>query len=205
LGTVAKRVHSFWKRLEEAQRWEGRVSEDVADMLVVEAVKRASRQEQKDGIDIIIQLKRGTFDVKFRDYKYYGKGILIETVSVIEEGVPGWFYTSKADSVVYFWWNPERTSLIPLACFVNIQDKRLREWFEENKHKLPTYRAETEKDGRLYHTEFVIVPEREFPKGTIKWIPFRPMLVQEQLKLNVFIRSQNPPEEEKLGGHYEGD
>jgi hypothetical protein len=103
--------------------------------------------------------------------------------------VPGWFYTSKADSIVYFWWNPERTSLMPVVCFMHIRDARLKEWFEENKHRFATHRAKTEKEGRVYHTEFVIVPEREFPKGTIQWFPFRLAPAHEQLKLNGFTRT----------------
>lgn len=187
LGPIAK-IHPFNERLSEAQSWEQKVLGEVANILVVKAVRQATRREQKDGIDFIANLARGTFDVKFRDYKYYEKGILLETVSVVEDNVKGWFYTSKADAVVYFWWNENRTALLPITCFVFIRDNRLREWFEENKHRYKPFRTRTEKDGRTYHTEFVVIPKEDFPKGTVVCLPFRLADVGRQSNLNGFIK-----------------
>jgi hypothetical protein len=184
---LRKRPHSFRKSLVEASRWETKMTGEFDDIIVRGALRLAakagrrdgvamvrgtprpaSRDEQRDGIDIVVELNNATFDVKFRDYRYYLRGILIETVSVVEENVPGWFYTSKADAIVYLWWDPTHTRLMPTGYYIYIQDKKLRSWFEKNKASYGPILATTKKDGKTYHTEFYIVPIEDFPEGTIR-------------------------------------
>jgi len=139
-------------------------------------------------VDVTVKLKRSSFDVKFRDNQYYLKGILIETVSVLERDIPGWFYTSKADEVIYLWWNKGRTTLMPIGYRIFIQDRRLREWFEQRKADYPEKEAVSTRNGETWHTRFVIVPIEDFPEGTIQRFRVRVKLQDSrQLKLDSFL------------------
>jgi hypothetical protein len=180
------RPRSFDRDLEEAKHWERKVSEELDEILVEEALRLASRAEQRNGIDITVKLKKATYDVKFRDRRYYLRGLLIETISVVEKNVPGWFYTSKADAVVYLWWNEAKTDLMPIGYYIYIQNKKLREWFEENKLNYKPQRSKTKWDDGLYHTEFYVIPIKDFPKGTIREFKLRRKSWQH--RLNSFFK-----------------
>lgn len=179
--------HSFDEKLKEAAEWEQKVSQSLVDLVVAEAWRLASREEQRDGVDVVVKLKKSTFDVKFRDNKYYLKGILIETVSVVEEGKPGWFYTSQADEIIYLWLNKERTGLMPLGFRVFHRDRRFREWFEEHKNHYREQYTSSEKDGKVWHSRFVVVPIEDFPSGTLQRFNVRVMVHDpSQSKLDQF-------------------
>jgi hypothetical protein len=45
---------SFDRDLEQAKHWERKVSEELDDILVEEALRLASRAEQRNGIDITV-------------------------------------------------------------------------------------------------------------------------------------------------------
>ena len=183
-----RKIHDFNRDLSEALKWEEKVAGQFKDIIIAEAVKKATLEEQKDGIDIIIKLKEGTFDVKFRDSKYFPpQDLLIETVSVVEQNKPGWFYTSKADAVVYLWWNESRTNLKPVGYLLFIQDPWFREWFEKHRHLYPEKETTTKRDGKTWKTKFVIVPIKHFPKGSLRKIYVKPISVQNQLSINQFL------------------
>jgi len=166
------RAHNFRHLLEEASKWERIVAEYLADIIISESVKLASREEQKDGIDALVEKKSLAFDIKFRDSRYYLKGIAIELESVVERKVPGWFYTTKADAIVYLWWNEDKTGLMPIGYYLILSDG-FRKWFEENKSKYEEKQASTlfkRPDGKteIYHTKFVVVPIEDIPPRYLK-------------------------------------
>ena len=109
------------------------------------------------------------------DQHYKWNDILIETVSIIEQRKLGWFYTSKADIVPYVWENPSRTNLID-GYFVFIQNKELREWFEEYKRKHPLKKriAHSESKTGFWSTENYAVAIQDFPDRSI--LRFNPHL-----------------------------
>ena len=166
--TSLPKRHRFEEKLSEAEKWEEKVAPALVDAVVSEAWRKAGRLEQRSGIDVIVKLREGRFDVKFRDNKWYLKDILIETASVVEKNVPGWFYRSDADAILYLWWNKSKTGIMPIGYLIFIKDERLKKWFEENRHKYPEYQAETSSEWGTWHTKFTVIPIRDFPKGTLK-------------------------------------
>jgi len=159
--------HDFAEKLSEVQEWEKKLGQTIVDLVVAETWRQATRMEQREGIDTIVKLKEGKFDVKIRDRKWYLRDILIETVSVVEKNIPGWFYTSDADAVFYVWWNETKTDLMPIGYFIFIQNKKFREWFEKNKNKYRELQTETKSEWGSWHTKFVVIPIEDFPKGSL--------------------------------------
>lgn len=125
------------------------------------------KSKQRNGIDFSVSLTDFTFDVKTRDYTYwYKKDILIETISVVENNIPGWIYTSKSDLIFYTWLNRAQTEIHDAKILIV---KPLREFILEyiNKTDPKLKTTQTYKDCHSYHTEFFTVPISDFPTGTI--------------------------------------
>jgi hypothetical protein len=179
------RIYSFKSQLEEASKWERIVADYLADIILNETIKLADQKEQRDGIDATVELRKLSFDLKFMDNRYYLKGIPIELVSVAEKGILGWFYTTKADAIVYLWWNENKTGLMPIGYYL-ILSHDFRKWFEENKSKYEEKQTRTQYergDGKaeIYTTKFVIIPIEHFPSKFLKKF-FTPRIEQRNQK-----------------------
>ena len=125
-------------------------------------------EKQHQGIDSHGEFEKTDYDTKARDYKAHKYGdILIEILSVIEYGKPGWYFTSKADFIAYVWWNPLKTDLYD-GYLLNIQERRFREFFIENVEKFPLKKATSVAEGgKIWHTLNIAIPIQAFPEGTI--------------------------------------
>ncbi|MFW9973014.1 MAG: hypothetical protein ACFFDF_22705 [Candidatus Odinarchaeota archaeon] len=137
-----------------------------------------NREKQRQGIDGKIKLNFA-YDVKTRTQKW--NDILLETISVIENNVLGWFFTSKADALVYLFLNNKQ----------NIDDgfvillKQARKYFTEDiLENYPIKIATTKKGTQIYHTENRAIPFEDFPKKSFIHIQFN----KKQIKLTEFVK-----------------
>lgn len=124
---------------------------------------------QRAGIDGIGKLREIRWDTKVRDWSYWkNHDILIETLSDMKRGKPGWFYYSKADFVIYTWKNEDRNYLVE-GYLIFIQNKIFRIWFWENipHFKRAVAHSKSIRTGRTWDTMNRIVPIKDFPEGTI--------------------------------------
>lgn len=190
--TSIRKPHGFYDKLQEAEPFEKKIKDRLGRFLFLQKVRKipydpqnpSTVQQQKEGVDIIVESEKAKFDVKIRDNCYYKKGILIEIMSVVEQEKLGWFYTSKAHAIIYAWWNKQKSNLMREGFLILHQDSRLREWFDAKKEKYFTFETHSEQNGNLWTTHFKIVPINDFPKGTL--VPFNAQLPTEnkQTKLH---------------------
>jgi len=192
--TIFKKPHGFSEKLKEAEPFEEKLKERLSRFLFLQKAKKipydsenpVAIKQQKQGVDILIESEKATFDVKVRDFRYYKRGILIETVSIKELQKLGWFYTSKANAVAYVWWNRQKTNLMSEGFLLLLQDKRLREWFEANKDNYQTLETHSKENEKLWTTCFKIIPIKDFPTNTL--IPFNSTLSsRKQSHLKIFF------------------
>lgn len=167
---VIKIKHNKWKScLDDGLKWEEKLLAKIDHILLTTTIQRIDYTQnpntQREGIDGVISKKQSSIEIKTRKYfSYKYKDILLETKSVIEQNILGWFYTTNADIIAYVWENDSRTNLIDgYLIFIS---KELRHWFDENKHKFKKQIAETESENGNWHTENYAVPINAFPKGT---------------------------------------
>jgi hypothetical protein len=184
-GLAGEMKFNSWKDcLQNGTKWEKKLLEKIGRIIQVKSIQNIKFQTnpeiQRKGIDGIINLSQPKIESKSRSYDYYKfSDILIETISVIENNKPGWFYTTQADIVAYVWENQSKTNLIDgYLIFITPE---LRKWFELNKHHFKTKVARSD----CWSTENKAVPIKEFPKGTLQ--RFNPYLdITEQAQLTIF-------------------
>jgi len=119
------------------------------------------KKNQKEGKDGIVTMEPISIEVKTRDKKY--NDILLETMSDVGNKVSGWFFSSKADVIVYLWECP------PIDGYVIMMDMA-RDWFpDEESLKEFGFRYVTTSNwrGEGYSTRFVCVPFNMFPDGCL--------------------------------------
>lgn len=104
-------------------------------------------------VDAILQLRDGqsiVVEEKFQRGRY--NSFLIETLSNVERGTPGWIQTCAADWLLYCFATPGT-----LECYcICLAD--LRAWFRSNRVRFRTIEASTRVGGGLYHTRCAVVP-----------------------------------------------
>jgi len=167
--------------------WEEKLKNKVGNILQIKNIKRAIYEDtpklQHDGVDIRISFETIDIDVKTRkNYTLKFNDILLETKSVIEKNVAGWFYTTQAHIVAYVWLNPSETNLED--GYLIFMSQSLRQWFEETKHHFLVKIAHSQRNKQTWTTENVAVPIPFFPKGSI--IRFNPYLdLTQQTKLHL--------------------
>lgn len=185
---VMPRTNIWEKSLKQGQKWEKKLMEKVAKIVIDYEIKHFDNnmEKQRQGIDGLISFKDGNVEIKTRDFSAYKyKDILLETISIIERKKLGWFYTSQATAILYVWLNKTKTNLVD-GYLIWIQNPILRGWFKNNKHKFQKKLARTTtQNGETWSTENRAVPIKAFPKGTI--IRFNPQLSEsKQSKLTFF-------------------
>jgi len=181
--------HDFEEYLAEANRWEDRLK-DVIQFMWEEGEKISFQDDpgaQRAGIDIA--LKEREFDgtqLKVRDPQYCCDDIFIETVSVVEDGKPGWVYTYDEILVIYCWLNLARDNFQDGILLLVNDDFRL--WFDgvKSRYREPITKKPSRRDDEEWHTQGCIVPIQDIPRGFIR-TGFDPQLpsdiITEQSKL----------------------
>lgn len=159
-------VADFEEDLEFGKKWEQLVSSYLKKLLPkfsIDNVEYERRPElQRAGIDTILAQEQPTLDVKTNRNRYLGTGNLpIEIWSDHEAGVPGWFYTSEADLIVWVWENQAGTNCHHRGYFMP-HSQELIEWANEKMDELPDWRRRT-KQNESWETVFWLFPIDEFP------------------------------------------
>lgn len=144
--------------------------EKIREIAQFESVHRVTYAEnpevQKHGIDGFLTTKKPTVDTKTRGYDAYRyHDILIETLSIRERDILGWFYTTNADVIAYVWTNSSGTNLVD--GYLLFMSDSVRQWFETNKNQFKVKIAHSKAKGKEWTTENRAVPISQFPKGTL--------------------------------------
>ncbi len=170
----------FDKDVKDFTIWEKRLIEKLISFLrnylarLIPYDKPEDIKLQRKGIDIIVNSGPIKFEIKTRANKYYLKGILLETTSVVERNKPGWLYTSEADFIVYVWINPSNTNLMPIGYFLLLKELRKTKWYADLPglyHVMNTTSFRKTPNGVSNWTTEFIVPEIDdfprFPRKTL--------------------------------------
>lgn len=160
----------FDEQLEFGKEWEKEATKHLKDMFFAMSSVNVDYDQypelQRAGIDSILQKEQATIDVKTQSNKYTDSGNLpIETVSVLEEGVPGWFVDADSDMIVWVYPNKPKTNLYKTGYLMPLTDA-VREWVftwidGANKDRFVAVPNEGSKGE--YHTGNWLVPIKEFP------------------------------------------
>ena len=163
--------HDFSEEANEAKKWERIAMRELQlFMLHTKLIEYSENPEiQKVGIDAVTTSHGLTYDVKTR-YKYY-PDILIETMSDVERKIPGWYYTSKADALIYHWLNDDKTRSVKLYV-IALQKLRDRDFLNSVLEAFPDIElGYTSSNGGAWRTSFYTVPIDLFPNDCIVELP----------------------------------
>lgn len=164
----------FDKDVEDFTVWEKRLIEKLISYLrnyiarLIPYDKPEDVKLQRKGMDIIVNSESMSFEIKIRANKYYLKGILLETTSVVERNKPGWLYTSEADCIVYVWLNESNTNLMPIGYFLLLKELRKTKWYASLPgfyHVMHTSSFRKTPNGTTtWTTEFIVPSIEDFPR-----------------------------------------
>jgi len=154
---------SFQEQLEFGKRWEEYATERLETLLTSISMRNIDYETepelQRAGIDSILSRSEPSIDIKTQKYEYTKTGNLpIETMSVEEESIPGWFYTSDSDLIVWVYPNQAATNLYQTGYFMP-HTEALRDWFNDQINQFTRKRIPNEG----YHTAVRLVPIESFP------------------------------------------
>lgn len=187
------RVNDWSSCLSLGINWEEKLKIKIGHIRQVQEIKQIDYSKnpelQKKGVDLRLKTVNEDIDIKTREfYSYKWKDILLETLSVVEKDILGWFYTTQAHIISYVWLNESKTNLIDgYLIFITPQ---LRKWFDQNKHRFRIKIAHSNNDGEIWSTENYAVPISAFPKGSI--IRFNPHLnLSQQSNLLFFFNPKS--------------
>jgi len=174
--------HDFEEYLSEADRWESRLEEVIHEVVWEEGEKITFDDRpdaQRAGIDIALTERDFEgIQLKVRAPKYCCDDVFIETVSVVEQGKPGWVYTYDETLVIYCWLNRARNNLQDGVLLLINDDFRL--WFDgiKQRYREPVTKKPSIRNGREWNTKGCIVPIDDIPRGFIRTV-FDPKLPSE--------------------------
>lgn len=173
------RTQDWNESLAEGVKWERKLEERLEKVLMTTALERISFEDdpeaQLSGIDMVLSQETPKIDVKSRSHvglRY--DDILIETWSVWEEQIPGWFYTTEADLIARVYENEPGTNLEE-GYFIVMSDT-FDQWFRDNYADYDETRQHTVRGGEEWHSAVREVPIEDFPSGTL--VEFDPTLYE---------------------------
>lgn len=172
--------HDFEECLAEGTYWEDKLQRRLQTVLIQDSVDRIAFDDapdkQRAGIDLEFSLSEiQTIDTKVRDYRWAKyNDIFLETWSVWEEEIPGWFYTTQADAIAYTWKNQAGTNLLETGYLILMSDT-LTEWFNGVIDDYPE--KDVPNDG--WTTKGRPVPVSDFPEEAL--VPFNARLPKNRL------------------------
>lgn len=165
---MASEPFSFIEQLEFGNEWEEVATDHLHELFMSVSATNIDYDErpelQRAGIDTILSKEQPTIDIKTQRYEYTkSENLPIETVSVLEDQKPGWFYHADSDMVVWVYPNKAETNLYKTGYLMPLTDG-LREWFDDRYADFEFKRIpnQTAKYGE-YHTGIRLVPIDTFP------------------------------------------
>lgn len=173
------RTQDWNESLADGVKWEQKLEERLEKVLMTTALERISFEDdpeaQLSGIDMVLSQESPKIDVKSRSYiglRY--DDILIETWSVWEEQIPGWFYTTEADLIARVYENEPGTNLTK-GYFIVMSDT-FDQWFRDNYEDYDETFQHTVRGDEEWHSAVREVPIEDFPQGTL--VEFDPTLYE---------------------------
>lgn len=168
----------FDTQLEFGKEWEQQATDHLQELLATVSVSNIDFNErpelQRAGIDSIFSQKEATVDIKTQRFEHTTTGNLpIEVMSVIEQGVPGWFWEGESDMIVWVYPNQAATNLHHTGYLMPLTDG-LRDWFDENAGEFRFIKSKTTGRYGKYHTGCRLVPIDRFPNEYL--VSFDPRL-----------------------------
>ncbi len=186
------KINIFEDNLIGSEEWQEKLRSKLEQILRVKGLETVRWDEhpevQMNGIDAILRQETACLELKVREYWTHKlKDILLEIETGIDPqthtgGKLGWFYTTKADLIVYVWKNESGSNLID-GYFIRVTEE-LRRWFEKNKHKFWEPRpslSKSKRTGLTWLTRNKVVPIKEFPAGFL--VRFSPTLTTSEQSL----------------------
>lgn len=173
-GGTMSNSYDFDEQLAMGKRWESELSDRLESVLTHKTIRNILFEEQPEmqraGIDAVIETKTPDIDTKVQRTEHLQTGNLpIETWSVYEETIPGWFYTGESDVIVWAYENQAGNNLHPTG-YLMLKDEWLVDWFNG---RIDEFReVEIPNDG--WTTVCRLVPIDEFPDHHL--IEFNPTL-----------------------------
>lgn len=159
-------AYDFGEQLDFGEKWERRVRPHLERHLTAITMKNVSFDDDPEtqlaGIDILGGVADPDIDVKTYSHKYIVRPTLvIETVSVMEKGKPGWFHTSQSDLMVVIGPNKAGTNVYKRGWIVPLKTG-IREWFDDalDTHDWDSARV----PNGDYHTFIWWVPVSDIPE-----------------------------------------
>lgn len=169
-GIMTDEPYDFDEQLEFGKNWEQIATEHLNDLFFAMSSINIDYDQypdlQRAGIDSILQQEQATIDIKTQSHNYINTGNLpIEMVSVLEEGVPGWFVEADSDMVVWVYPNKAKTNLYKTGYLMPLTEG-VRNWVYSWVEDAPVSRfikvPNTGSKGD-YHTGNWLVPIDKFP------------------------------------------
>lgn len=161
------KTFDFDEQLAFGTDWEQRAKDHLRELFAAVSVSNIDYNEdpelQRAGVDVLFQQDETTIDVKTQRHDHIETGNLpIEMLSVVEEGVPGWFWEADSDLVVWVYPNKAKTNLYKTGYLMPLTDG-LRDWVDENAEQFRYVRTETTGRYGEYHTGCRLIPVDAFP------------------------------------------
>ena len=161
------KTFDFDEQLTFGTDWEQRAKDHLRELFAAVSVSNIDYNEdpelQRAGVDVLFQQDETTIDVKTQRHDHIETGNLpIEMLSVVEEGVPGWFWEADSDLVVWVYPNKAKTNLYKTGYLMPLTDG-LRDWVDENAEQFRYVRTETTGRYGEYHTGCRLIPVDAFP------------------------------------------
>lgn len=173
-----------------------RIFHPILKRIIYDPKDSQSINLQNSGIDGIIKLEEFSFETKSRDFKYHkDRDILLETISIVENQTLGWLYSCKAPFIVYVWFNRQKTRFVD-GYILNMSMVHL--WVLGRENEFRKRRTSTNRNGMIWHTEFILVPINWFPVGCLQQIAPYILRKDEQSKLDRFFEWNNGFNSDKI-------
>lgn len=172
----------FDTQLDFGKEWERQASEHLQELLASVSVSNIDFDERPDlqraGVDSIFRQDRADIDIKTQRHEHTtSENLPIEVASVLEEGVPGWFWEAESDLVVWVFPNKAATNLYHTGYMMPLTEG-LRNWFDEHSDEFRFVRSKTTGRYGEYHTGCRLVPIESFPDEYL--VKFDPRLPTER-------------------------
>jgi len=161
------KTFDFDEQLQFGTDWEQQAKDHLRELFAAVSVSNIDYNQQPElqraGIDVLFQQDETTIDIKTQSHEYADSGNLpIEMLSVVEDGVPGWFWEADSDLVVWVYPNKAKTNLHKTGYLMPLTDG-LRDWVDENAEQFRYIRTETTGRYGKYHTGCRLIPIDDFP------------------------------------------
>lgn len=128
------------------------------------SIEKASKQDDKNGIDWFVRLENGDsekVDAKVRSQDYATRNrddLALETWSVVEHSIPGWTRdaSKQTDYVLWLWQDTGRWCLVSFRMLCAVFGENWETWRKKYKHSKQYTPSWKGREG--WHSECVFVP-----------------------------------------------